>query len=483
MWVAFGVSRKLQHLSFDRVLLPCLLALVCLRAWVFIAFPHSHFDSDQAVFGLMAKDIAAGRAYPLFMYGQRYMVPIGAWLCAPLLGVLGTSVFTLKLPMLVMNLTIAALLWLSLRREPGVGPYGAAVATLPFALPAVATASRLVEHAGGNIEPFLFVLLGYLARNRAILAGVVFGIGFLNREFALIGFIALIALDVVHGRIRLRYKAHLTTAAVILVISVVIRKLAELSPDYYGAETHLSLRGLRSWQGLLGYFEVQLPTLIGGYPRKLGAYNIASQLSVGHGWLYWTFAVWFVAIVVLRLRRIRLSELDNLPTYLILVGAGQAAAYIVICPAPFDVMLLRYALLSFYALVGLIALAWSDIGTRYLTLGFTALMFASNLYDHSRLISEYIERRPRHDNEVLANALLREGAGFGVGDYWVTYDISFLTDERIILSPFPGQMARMRRYREAVEQHRDQAMIIDTAPCAGGTRVLKWYLCPASSTH
>src|SRR6185295_9712056 len=75
-----------------------LMALVCLRSWVPVR-TYAHFDSDQAVFGLMARDLAAGRSFPMFMYGQRYLLAVSVWLCAPLFAALGASITTLKLPL------------------------------------------------------------------------------------------------------------------------------------------------------------------------------------------------------------------------------------------------------------------------------------------------------------------------------------------------------------------------------------------------
>ena len=38
--------------------------LVVARSLVFVIYPESYFDSDQAVFGLMAKHLVEGRAFP-----------------------------------------------------------------------------------------------------------------------------------------------------------------------------------------------------------------------------------------------------------------------------------------------------------------------------------------------------------------------------------------------------------------------------------
>src|SRR5947208_7119398 len=87
-------------------------ALVVARSAVFVFAGESHFDSDQAVTGLMAKHLSEGRAFPIFWYGQTYMLGVEAWLAAPLMLFLGASVTALKLPLLAINIAIA---WLLLR--------------------------------------------------------------------------------------------------------------------------------------------------------------------------------------------------------------------------------------------------------------------------------------------------------------------------------------------------------------------------------
>jgi len=57
-------------------------ALVLFRSIVFIAYEHAFFDSDQAIVGLMAKHLVEGRAFPLFYYGQTYMLVVDAWVAA-----------------------------------------------------------------------------------------------------------------------------------------------------------------------------------------------------------------------------------------------------------------------------------------------------------------------------------------------------------------------------------------------------------------
>ena len=67
-----------------------LIAAVLFRACIFVFWEHSNFDSDQAVMGLMAKHIVEGRAFPVFFYGQYYILGVEAWLAAPLFLLAGT---------------------------------------------------------------------------------------------------------------------------------------------------------------------------------------------------------------------------------------------------------------------------------------------------------------------------------------------------------------------------------------------------------
>ena len=86
-----------------------ILALI-LRSWFFLAFDEAYFDSDQAIVGLMAKHITEGRSWPLFFYGQEYMLAVEAWVMAPVFLVLGPSVFALHLTMALLNAAAGALL-------------------------------------------------------------------------------------------------------------------------------------------------------------------------------------------------------------------------------------------------------------------------------------------------------------------------------------------------------------------------------------
>src|SRR6266540_2861944 len=170
---------------------------VLFRSAVLVAWPLAAFDSDQAITGLMAKHLAELRAFPVFYYGQNYMLAVEAWLAAPVFAVAGVSATALRLPLLAINIAIALLLLRGLVRETALRPALALVPTLLFALAAPGVTARLLEANGGNVEPLLYVLLLWLTRSRPRWCGFIFAVGFLQREFLLYGLVALLLMDAV----------------------------------------------------------------------------------------------------------------------------------------------------------------------------------------------------------------------------------------------------------------------------------------------
>jgi hypothetical protein len=142
--------------------------LVVYRSLVFLWWEQSHFDADQAIVGLMAKHLNEGRAFPLFFYGQQYLLGVESWIVAPFFAALGISVLTLKLPLLLMNLAAATLLIVGLDRYAGVRPAVGLLAAVFSLVPPPGTASRLVQANGCNIEPFLYVLALWALRDRPV---------------------------------------------------------------------------------------------------------------------------------------------------------------------------------------------------------------------------------------------------------------------------------------------------------------------------
>jgi len=453
-----------------------LIVLVCVRSWV-PARTYAHFDADQAVFGLMARDLAAGRSFPMFMYGQRYLLAVSVWLCAPLFAVFGASIATLKLPLFLMNLAVVAMLWRGLRREPGLGPWGTALAILPFAIPSAVISTRLVEHQGGNIEPFVFVLAAFFLRQQPIALGILLGVAFLNREFSLIAWIALVLMDAAQGTLVRKIRAHLTTAMSFAGVVIALRVLAHWSTSY-GGSGPLWLRP--GWTKFADFFTQQMPTLIGGGSRRLSDFNVVSSLTVGHGVVYVAVIAWLIVLVATywRWQPLERAELDGMPAYLVLVGAGQAAAFVALSPYPGDRMVVRYLLVSLLGLCGLVAFAWRRPALRGVTASVILFMAAFNLAGNVRLVREYATGPPRRELNELAQALEQRGVRYVEADYWTAFDVAWVTGERVIASPPRSLGNRVVRYSDALDAHRGEVFTITDRARPDCEAIVRRYLCP-----
>src|SRR5438132_11568698 len=120
--------------SAARALRCCSMAaivLVVIRSFAMLAYEQLNFDSDQAIVGLMAKHLSEFRTFPLFFYGQHYMLGVQAWMAAPFFWVGGPTVAMLRMPLVIINCVVG--LWLLRYITQSVGsPWLAFIAVLPL---------------------------------------------------------------------------------------------------------------------------------------------------------------------------------------------------------------------------------------------------------------------------------------------------------------------------------------------------------------
>ena len=103
-------------------------AIVLLRAIVPLGFEI--LDSDQAVYGLMTKHLSEFRAFPLFFYGQNYLLAVEAWIAVPFFWIGGPTVAMQRVPLVLVNLAVAGgAIWGLVRL--GIRPRYALAAALP----------------------------------------------------------------------------------------------------------------------------------------------------------------------------------------------------------------------------------------------------------------------------------------------------------------------------------------------------------------
>jgi hypothetical protein len=487
--------------SERRVALLLVVALTIARSLPFVFRPSLAFDSDQAIFGLMAKHIATGRAFPLFMYGTGYLLAVEAWLAAPLFLVAGVSVAALKLPLLAMNVAIAALLVTLLEREAGLRPRDAVVASLFFVLAPPGTVTELLAPIGGNVEPLLYVLLLWLTRTRPVLFGAILGIGFLQREFTIYGLAALVIVEVASGmRGRAdgrRLLSALRIAVEVWLIVQVIRPFASAAgPGTTVANLEAPSNNIANLAGRICFdlhglavgfgrlVTVHWPALFGTKVVALRTFLVESSVSQGVPWSGFILGGAFglmVACIAANGRLIR-REWDRcrFPVYLVLVSAISASVYAAGRCGAIAIFTMRYDLLSVIGAVGLTALFLAVVRPQALRVAAIALVVgwaAVSASGHVRLWIEAASRPIVPAKVRIIRSLEARGIRYAIADYWIAYYTTFMTNERIVVAPDSGR--RIPAYDQEVLAHRGEAVRIARTPCGDQRPVIEGvYFCP-----
>ena len=484
----------------ERVAVMAIVGFVILaRSAIFVLWPHAQFDSDQAVNGLMAKHLSEGRAFPLFMYGQNYILGVEAWMAAAVFLVTGPSVAALKLPLVAVNLATAWLLIRQLERDAGLRPTLAAIAIVWFVLPPPSTAAMFVDASGTSIEPFLYIPLLWVTRRRPVLFGIIFAIGFLQREFTLFAPVALVLIAAATGdlfkreQLRRGLAGLAAAAAVYLVVTAAKPYASAFGPDTSIAELRAPsnnvLDALRrvcvdattAVDGVVRFVSVHWGRLLGTSVSPLWEFGIESRGSQGFpglGLLLSAAMLLAVVRVVMATAAERSLRRERaFCAYLTTVGVLTAAAVIVArCGAQGPT---RYALLSIYAIAGLSAwyLQVERVrAIRNVWLAAVAVWSLVTAAEHARLWVEYLRQPPVAAKQQIIDELRARGIEYAVADYWISYYVSFMTREEIIVTPndFPRIGDHIRR----VQAHQREAVRIARTPCAGGEEVIRGvYFC------
>ena len=496
-----GVSSSSPALRKERLLV--LLAVVLLtvfRSGLFVFKPHLDFDSDQAVMGLAGKHLLEGRAFPLFYYGQTYMLAVESWLAVPMFWLFGVSVAALKLPLLLINVAVGCLLVVLFERDIGLRPVLALAASSFFVLAPPGTAALLLQ-TRGNVEPFLYVLLLWLTRFRPVWFGLVFGLGFLQREFTIFGAAAVLAIEVAGGawrrtEDRRRLWSALRVAAEVWLVVQCLRPFASAAgpgttlADLVNAPSSNLVDLARRFcfdprtllTGLQGLVFVHWPQLFGTAVAPASAFGLESSAVQG----FWGSGVVLGVAALAAAYRIAtlvrpwsdVVERYRFCAYLILVGGLSAGVFALgRCGS---ISHLRYDLLSMAGAVGLAAWFFAvEPNPWFRRLGLVVILLwaAVSAVSHGRIWREQgFGREPATAKLTIIRHLEARGIKYAVSDYWIAYYITFVTNERIIVAP--DAFARIAEYGQRVLDHRDQAIHISRTPCGDGRPVFEGvYFC------
>ena len=465
--------------------------------------PGVRFDADQAVVGLMAKHISEGRAFPVFFYGQSYLLAVEAYLAAPVMWVLGATEVALKLPLLALNLATAVLLMWRLRQDVGLSAGLALIAALPLALPPVVPGVRLMDAMGGNIEPLLYTLVLWVLRDRMWLFGVALGLFVAHRELSLYAALALGLLGLWHHRgPTWAMVRHWAVAALLVVVAQtgvqMVRPYGAMFGPGTKAETRLLDLSVRTAIGAQvcvapstwptrarALVTEHLPYMAGGVPGPMVDAGVNSGMGQGNPGL----ALWVLAIigvgVVSGLAGARQPRGDGpggipdtwLPGYLIVVGAISTAVYGFVACSSISLLSLRYNLVAVLLPVGALA---AGLASRHRTVRAglvtaTVMWTALSAGDYAALGREIRAGHwPDYRGDAV-RALEARGLHTLWGEYRLAYILSFRSHERLIVAPVDVHRIDEYARRAAVRP----VPFVTYRSCADGEVLVRGiWLCP-----
>lgn len=473
------------------------------RSTMFLA-PGVRLDSDQAVVGLMAKHISEGRAFPLFFYGQSYLLAVEAYLAAPLMWLLGPTEVALKLPILAMNLVTAALLVWRAHRDLGVRAWLALVGALPFVVPPIVVGTRFMEAMGGNVVTLLYAVVLWSVRTRPWIFGAIAALALAHRELAAYPIAALLLLDLVHGGWRARATLERWAIAALLVVamSTALSALRPFAPMFGpGTTERLVLDNLSSDAVVARAICVEpatwpergtrmlrehLPLMVGGYPSPVGIVGVSSGMGQGNpGLAPWVAMLTLAAVIAgVRARATTGAPAASegipssaLPWFLILCGLISTTVYGFLACTQLGPNTLRYDLLLIFVPIGaLLAGLRSGAATvRAALVTATLVWVASSAGDYWALAAEVRSGRwPDHRGQAIQILEARKLTALW-GDYRLAYLVSFRSQERVTVAP--NESPRIDAY--AARAAAAHAPSIGTGACAEGEQLVPgFWLCP-----
>jgi hypothetical protein len=476
----------------------CLLfaaAVVLLQAYIPLTY-EQYFDSDQAVYGLMAKHLSEGRAFPLFFYGQNYLLGVQSWLAVPAFWIGGPTVAMLRTPLVLLNLSVALGYTWALTRL-GLRPVLALAAALPVVAFTPVKAMEFAAAYGAGIEPFLYVLLLWWLRDRPWAFGTLLGFGTLHREFT---FLALPALAIALWPARAeRSRAFLLRLAggcgvVWLAVDVIKRQVNIYGPaggTWEAGSVTLGAQTFAQWLSfdVMAYLARMGTLLTSGVPDMLGAstyslrtYSFPSDMSAGSSF---AGAVLGAAVVIAAGRLLWICAHEQarpagddvrFTTYLAVLAVLNLLIYGVNGGIdPSEAAILRYALFAPLLVVSLSARYFLREPSRVWAMTVAvclALWATGNVVDNGRLIAQMKADPPPRSHRVMANYLMNHGIRHARANYWDAYVITFLSAERVIVAS--TGTVRISAYQASVHDHADTAVTLVRQPCNGGVAVAAW---------
>jgi hypothetical protein len=355
---------------------------------------------------------------------------------------------------------------------------------------------------GGTVEPLAWVLLMWMTRDRPRVSGFLFAIGFLQREFAVYGLLALLVIEACRGTLFTRdgfYRrlAMLRTAAIVWLTVQWIKSFSSAAgpgttmADVYQPHDNVVelvsriCLDLRTFPvGAWRILTVHWPVLFGTRSQPVLDFGVDTTASQGMpGGSILLAAVLLIPLTVIAHRvatERRWRREYDFCAYLILTALLSCAGYVVGRCGEIGFMLMRYELLSVLGAVGLGAwflrvepARW----TRRVWIALVGATVAISAVSHGRILAQYVTDPPVSAKHQIARHLEARGVRYAIASYWIAYSVAFLVNERVVIAS--EDFVRIREYNRIVDEHRAEAIRIARHGCPGGRQILRdVHFCP-----
>jgi hypothetical protein len=422
---------------------------IAYRIWLALGPLGRAPNSDEAVVGLMALHLWRDHETRAFFWRLPYGGALQTWLMAPIVGLFGTSTFTLRAVTVIEGIVTPIVTWRIARHffKPRVALLAGVIALWwPLALVYFSTQERQFYALGALLGLSAVLMAVNIDEKPAQLRhwfalGLLTGVGWWTSPNVIYYTIPIVVYLLVRGH--WRQWRGITIAAATFLIGSSVWTYANLhsgfmslrSPDWAGNSTYSSRLGF--------FFETGLPFTLGlRHPWTTHWFGNASAGRI----LYGVGIVILGVALVLAVRRIRSSA--SIIVLLVVIAPFIYAWF----PPTWALNEGRY-LYFFASLLPLLVceVLQFPVG-RVVVLGFVTITAVA-------FIQSYGTKPQGPTVTGIARALEANGYHTAVGSYWTSYILTYMSGEHVITSPMPGQPgARYAPYIREI-QHSNPAYV------------------------
>jgi len=439
-------------------------------------------EGDEAIVGLMAKHICANIARPVFVYGQDYMGSLEAYTAAALFILFGENVYSLKSASAIYSLLICVAVYILIKNIYGLR--WALLMTLFAAAPPYLFLLWGLSPTGGHIEnaAFAVVLLIIIekffndfSRKNIFILSVIAGVAFWVNPFSIFILIAFIITVLSSARNRSNFKLTIAVTIGIFILFwlgclplviynfkhhfITFKKLAGfflgISQITYSNNTGLFSLLISKFLIMLAAIPRGFVGLINNFTKELGNFYIdglfflicAGYLTIkelfGRNLIFKTTAIYIVIITLI----MSVSSRASRPRYLLI----YYPALMIAIPYFINELTKKINCVSSRKLIFVRYLATLVIGCLIIVNTNKILSAARR----ETIDAFYL----KYENTI--NFLKSRNIKYVYADMYIAYPLTFLSNERIIVSPAAGfyNEDRIKEYTIAAAANKTNTFI------------------------